>query len=96
MPTLKEQLDTLTGLKHKLAVWEALYSLIDEQFIAKDGRAAQRAIRVPNCAVELVPEETIEDVLQAIGSGPIGELRKQIDDIENQEVVVLGETKAKA
>lgn len=91
VPTLKEQLQHLTQLKHKLAVWQAVHSLLDEQFISKDGRKSGKAIRVPDCAVEVVPEETIEDVLQAIGDGPITELQEQIALIENQEVVVLGE-----
>lgn len=96
MATLKEQLEKLTNLKHRLAVWEAMHSHLDEQFVSKDGRGAQKAIRVPNCPVEVVPEETIEDVLQAIGEGPISELKAQIDEIENQEVVVLGEATAQA
>jgi hypothetical protein len=96
LSTLKEQVEKLTALKHRLAVWEAAHAHLDEHFVAKDGRTAQKAIRVPNCSVEVVPEETVEDVLQAIGDGPIAELKAQIEEIENQQVVVLGEAKAKA
>jgi predicted Fe-Mo cluster-binding NifX family protein len=96
MSTLKEQLERLTNLKHRLAVWEAVHAHLDEQFISKDGRKAQKAIKVPGCSVPVVPEETIEDVLQAVGDGPITELQGQIAEIENQEVVILGEVKAKA
>ena len=96
MATLKEQMEKLTSLKHRLAVWEALHAYLDEEFAAKDGGGPQRAIKVPNCSVEVVPTETIEDVLQAIGDGPISDLREQISDIENQEVVILAEAKAQA
>lgn len=96
MATLKEQLSKLTSLKHRLAVWEALHAHLDESFIGKDGKSATKAIRVPDCSVEVVPEETIEDVLQALGDGPISELREQIAEIENQQVVILGEAKANA
>ena len=96
MSTLKEQLERLTALKHRLAVWEAIHHHLDENFVAKDGRGALKAIRVPDCQVEVVPEETIEDVLQAVGDGPIAELKAQIDEIENQQVVVLGEAKGQA
>jgi len=96
MATLKEQLAQVNHLKHRLAVWEALHAHLDDSFIGKDGKSATKAIRVPDCAEEVVPEETIEDVLQAIGDGPISELREQISEIENQQVVILGEAKASA
>ena len=90
MPTLREQLEKLTSLKHRLAVWEAIYQLMDAQFITKDGRKAQ-SIRVMDCPPEseMVPETVIEDVLQTIGEGPVAELRSQIQTIEEQDVVVI-------
>jgi hypothetical protein len=90
LPTLKEQMAQLVGLKHRLAVWEALAALMDDGFVSKDDRKASRAIRVPDCSIEVVPEDTIEDVIRTIGEGPIAELRDQISTIENQQVVVLG------
>ncbi len=87
MPTLKERLDELTKLRHRLAVWEAAHSMLEEQFTSKDGRKAGKAIRVPECAIPVVPEETIEDVLRTIGEGPISEIREKIAEIESQEVV---------
>ena len=95
MPTLKDRVEQLTKLKHRLAVWEAIHHMVDEKFIAKDGRKAG-AIRVPNCAEELVSEDTIESVLQEIGDGAISDLQSEIEAIENQQVVVLGEAKASA
>lgn len=95
MATLRSQVEELTRLKHRLAVWEAIHYLVDEKFISKDGRRAS-AIKVPNCAEEIVPEEVIDAVLQAISDGPIAELQGQIEDIENREVVVVGEAVAKA
>lgn len=96
MSTLKEQLEELTKLKHRLAVWEAIHYLVDEKFISKDGKRGVSAIRVPNCVVEVVHEEMVESVLQEIGDGPIAELQAQVDSIENQQVVVIGEAKASA
>ena len=93
MATLKEQLEKLTSLKHRLAVWEALHAHLDDTFVSKDGRGASKAIKAIGCPVERVPEETIEDVLQAIGDGPITELKAEIDEIEGQQVIVLGEVK---
>lgn len=95
MPTLKQQLEQLTRLKHRLAVWEAIHHLVDEKFISKDGRKAG-AIRVLNCAEEIVPEETVESVLQSIGEGPISELQEQINAIEGQEVVMIDAKEATA
>lgn len=94
MPTLKESTAELARLKQRLAVWEAIHILVDDKFISKDGRKAG-GIKVEGTD-DLVPEETIEDVLQAIGDGPIKELKDQIEEIENREVVVLGEAKVKA
>ncbi len=97
MPTLKEQIEERTRLQHRLAIGEAIHLLMSEKFLSKDGRTVTSGIRVTNCAVELVPEETIEDVLQNIGEGPIAEIRSLIDQIEGQEVVVLTDnTKAQA
>lgn len=95
MPTLKETLDQLTGLKHRQAVWEAIYAYLEENFVARDSSPPKVAIRAPNCSVEVVPEEVIEDVLQHIGEEHIKELTDKITDIEDQEIVVL-DTKAQA
>lgn len=89
MATLKEQIVELTRLKHRLAVWEMLASYLDENFIPKDGRKAPKSIRVPGTTDQLVPEETIESVLQALGEGPITELAGQIKVIEDQEVTII-------
>ena len=94
MPTFKEQVEELAKLKQRLAVWEAIHFLVDEKFISKDGRKVS-GIKVQDTA-DLVPEDTIEDVLQAIGEGPISELKAQIEAIEDQQVVVLGESKIQA
>lgn len=96
MATIKETIEKLVTLKHKLAVWEALHAHLEEFFISKDGRAAQKAIKVNDCAVAIVPEDTIEDILQGIGDGPIKELRSEVEDIETQQVVILGEAKGQA
>jgi hypothetical protein len=96
MPTLKNQIDEMTRLQHRGAVWEAIHHLMSERFLSKDGRPAPEGIRVPNCAIELVPEEAIEDVLQTIAEGPITDIQAKIDEIESQEVIVLGEVKAQA
>ena len=93
MATLKEQITLLTSLKHRLAVWEAMHSYLNDNFIGKDGQKATKAIRVPGSSVEVVMEETIEDVLQVLGDGPISELRAQIVEIENQRFVILEEAK---
>ncbi len=89
MPTLREQLDKITGLKHRLAVWEAISAFLDDNFLSKDGRQAPKGLKVPDCAPEVVPESTVEDVMQAIGKGPIADLQEEIAAIENQEVVIM-------
>jgi len=96
MPTLKDQIEERTRLQHRLAIWEAIFHLMSSRFLSKDGRPAPEGIRVPNCTIELVPEETIEDVLQNIGEGPIAEIQTLIDQIEGQEVVVITDMKAQA
>lgn len=85
MTTLKEELQKLTALKHRLAVWEAVHSHLDDTLIGKDGRGAMKVLKVSDCLTEVVSEDTVEDVLQTIGDGPITELKKQISDIEGQQ-----------
>lgn len=94
MPTLREQNEQLSILKKRLAVWEAIYSLTDEKFISKDGRKVS-GIKVPG-ADEIVPEEMIEEVLQSISDEAITKLLEEIDAIENQQVIVIGESKGSA
>jgi hypothetical protein len=89
MPTIKDQIDKLTELKHRRAVWEAITTYLDDNFLSKDGRAAPKALKVPDCLVELVPESTVESVMQALGEGPLLELGQSIEAIENQEVVIV-------
>ncbi len=93
MPTIKDQLSERTCLQHRLAIWEAIHHVLTERFLSKDGRRASDGIRVPNCLIELVPEETIEDVLQNIADGPITELSKLLRELEEQEVIIFTDTK---
>ncbi len=89
MPTLREQNEKLVLLKHRLGVWEAVRDFLDTEFVSKDtGRPAKKAVKVEDCLVEVVPEETVETIIQEIGEGPISDLRAQINTIENQEVVL--------
>lgn len=87
MPTLKDTYDELRKKKRRLAIWEAIHHLIDDKFIAKDGRKVS-GIKEPDTG-DVVPEEEIEDVLQNIADGPILEIRAEIQAIENQELVVI-------
>lgn len=93
MPTLKDQVDELRKKKRRLAIWEAVHHLIDDKFIAKDGRKVS-GIKEPDTG-DIVPEDEIEDILQNIAEGPIAELRAEINAIETQEVVVI-DSKEKA
>jgi hypothetical protein len=88
MPSLKEQIAALTTAKHKLAVWEVLYAHLDSSYVPKDSGVVQKAVRVPDCMVELVPPEIIEEILQTLSEGPIKELQDEINLIENQELVL--------
>jgi hypothetical protein len=90
MPTLKEQLAELGNLKDRLSVWKAIHNLMEGRFLSKDGRPAAEAIRVHGTD-SLVPEETVEDVLQAIGDGPIAEIQAQINEIESRDVVIISD-----
>jgi hypothetical protein len=87
LTTFKDQQKKLTDCQHKLAVWEFLYAHLDTNYISKDGRNVEKALRVPDCLVELVPEDAVEDILKFISEGPIAEFQGSIDAIENQ---VLG------
>ena len=86
MPTFKEQQKRLTASQHKLAVWEFLYSHLDTNYVSKDGRGVEKALKVPDCLVEIVPEDTIEEILKFISEGPIAEYKESIEGIENQEI----------
>ncbi len=94
MSTFKDRLQELQGLKRRLAVWEAIHYLVEDKFITKDGGKVS-GIKIPDSG-DLVPEEVIESVLETIGDGPIAELKAQIEEIEEQEVVVITEKKVSA
>lgn len=89
MPTFKEQQDSLVKAQHELAVWEFLYAHLDEHYISKDGRVVEKGLRVPGCLIPMVPEETIDEVLTAIGAEKVSLLRARVEEIENQELVVI-------
>ena len=89
MPTLKEQQALLVVSQHRLAVWEVLYHYLDTTYVPREGRQADKAIRVPDCIKPIVDEDTIEEILGQISDGPIKDLKKRIDDIENMEVVLI-------
>ena len=89
MPTFKEQQEALVRAQHELAVWEFLYAHLDEHYISKDGRAVEKGLKVPGCLVPMVQEDTIDDVLTAIGEEKVSLLRVRVEEIENQELVVL-------
>ncbi len=89
MPTFKEQQEMLTTAQHQLAVWEALYKFIDENFIAHDGGNPKKAIAAHDCLVQVVPEDVLEGILQNLAKEKIEPLRGTIQQINNQEVVVM-------
>jgi hypothetical protein len=89
--TLKQQMEKVTSLKHRQAVWEAVFAYLDENFITKDeGRGNVKAIRATDCLPELVPEEVVEEVIQAVGES-ITTLKLSIEEIENQKLTVIRE-----
>lgn len=85
--TVQEQIKALTEAKHRLAVWEAVFQYLDD-FISKDGRATQKAIRVPDCLVEIVPEDLVDEVLQTIADSHIKQFKQQIFDIEQRKLAI--------
>lgn len=87
--TFKEQQKALVHAQHRLAVWEFLYAHLDDNYIKKDGRGVGKALRVPGCMEDMVPEETIDEILVSISAEKILVLQKQVNDIENTELVVL-------
>jgi len=89
LPTLKDQQESLTKAQHHLAVWEVMYHYIDNNYVTKDGRNPDKAIKVPECLKAVVDEDTLEEILASISTGPIKDLKKSIEDIENMEVVIL-------
>lgn len=86
MATLRDHLQKLTSLKHRSAAWEAAFAYLDETFITKDGREA-KALRVPGCAEELVPESAIEEVLKVISDDYIKVLQREVEQLEKQNLV---------
>ena len=95
MPTFKEQQESLVKTQHMLAIWEFLYAHLDDNYISKDGRNVEKALRVPGCTVDRVSEETIDEILTSISVDCISKLRAQVEAIENQELVVLDKEKTK-
>lgn len=89
MPTFKDQQELLTNAQHQLAVWEALFKFLDEKFVAHEGGKPQMAISAHDCLVPVVPEDVIEDILKSMSQEKIIPLKKALQDINNQEVVVM-------
>ena len=89
MPTFKEQQKMLTEAQHQLAVWEALYKFLDENFIARNGNTPKKAIMAHDCLVQVVPEDTLEEILRSLAQEKIAPLQQAIVDINNQEVVIM-------
>ena len=89
MPTLREQQEALVKTQHLLAIWEFLFAHLDDNYISKDGRNVEKALRVPGCLIDLVSEETIDEVLTSINVDCISKLKAQVEAMENQELVVL-------
>lgn len=94
MSTFKEQLAYRTEVQHRLAVYEAAYSFLDDTFIPKDGRSTEKGLRVADCMVELVPPNVIEEVLRELAEGRIAELQAELALIENQPIVEKKNRKA--
>ena len=86
MSTFKDQLERLTTAKHKLAVWEALVSYLDDNFLSKDGRDASKGLLADECVEERVPEGTIDDVMNEIIEGSLSNIQAEISAIESSEV----------
>ncbi len=89
LPTFKEQQELLTSTQHSLAVWEALFRFLDEKFVAHEGGKPQMAISAHDCLVPVVPEDVIEDVLRSLSQEKIIPLKKTLQDINEQEMVVM-------
>lgn len=87
--TFKDQQQLLTSTQHQLAVWEALFKFLDDKFVAHEGGKPQMAVQAHNCLTPIVPEDVIEEVLRAISQEKIIPLRKTLEEINNQEVVVM-------
>jgi len=89
LPTFKEQQESLVKSQHTLAVWEFLYAHLDDNYISKDGRNVEKALRVPECLIDIIPEDTIDEILTSISADQISVLRSKIEAIQNQELVIL-------
>lgn len=79
----------LTSSQHQLAVWEALYRFLDENFIAHDGGEPKKAIMAHDCLIQVVPEDILEDILNNLSQEKIVPLQKAIKEINEHEVVVM-------
>ncbi len=86
MPTFKQQLEKLTDLQQRLAIWETLHNFLEENFTARDGTPAKKGIRAPGSHVEKVPESLIEDTLEFIETNHIADIKAEIEKFESNEV----------
>ena len=86
VPTFKEQLDKITGLQHRLAVWGSIYAYIEENFASKDSGKPKMALKAPGCIVDRVPEDVIDEVLQELAEQHIEVIKEEIALVESQEV----------
>lgn len=80
-------------LKERLAVWEVVRIYLTLEFLPRDERAAKHSI-VVDALLGLagkdttVRPETITKLVAEIEEGPIASLRRELENIEQQELSI--------
>lgn len=85
--TYKRLQETLAGLRDQLAVWEYLHAHIEDVFVSKDNRPPKKSL-CPDDSVRKIKETQFEEVLEAIGTGPVKELQEKIAALEEQAMII--------
>lgn len=85
--TYKRLQETLADLRDQLAIWEYLHDHVADVFVSKDNRPPKKSLRADD-SIRKISEAAFEEVMEAIGTGPIKELQGKIAALEEQAMII--------
>lgn len=88
--TFKEHQRKLTSLQHKRAMYNEFVAVLEDEYLTYEdegsgGDVPGRTIDVPDCAVPVVPEDTIELFAEELRE-TIQSLDKEIEEMQGRKV----------
>lgn len=89
-----EVFDLVESGRQERAVWEQVVDSL-MKYVDTDTVAAADAVKAEGCVKKEVPQEIVSAVIEYIESNHIGPLTKELEDLENLQVVETSNDEAK-